>query len=121
MKIKFISFLVAGMMVVSAAMLVTPPMVSSAASQDEPKEYLEYINSLVDQGYSEEEIYKYVDTHTDGALSDAMEDLPEAIENGDLVKDDNAELSSKEIMKCALLACAACMGVIAYWTIRNEW
>lgn len=120
MKIKVISFFMAGMMAVSAAMLVTPPMVSCAASQDEPKEYLEYINSLVDQGYSEEEIYKYLDTHTDGALSDAMEDLPEAIENGDLVKDDNAELSSKkEIKECALLTCAVCMGIIAYWTIRK--
>ena len=91
MKIKVISCLMAGMIAVSAAMFVTPPMVSSAASQDEPKEYLEYIDSLVDQGYSEEEIYKYVDTHADGALSDAMEDLPEAIANGNLEKADDAK------------------------------
>ena len=81
----------AGMMAVSAAMFVAPPMVSSAASQDEPKEYLEYIDSLVDQGYSEEEIYKYVDTHADGALSEAMEDLSEAIANGNLEKADDAK------------------------------
>lgn len=91
MKIKVISCLMAGMIAVSAAMFVTPPMVSRAASQDEPKENLEYIDSLVDQGYSEEEIYKYVDTHADGALSGAMEDLPETIANGNLEKADDAK------------------------------
>lgn len=86
MKNKLFSYLMVGMLAVTVATSVTPPMAVHAVTQDELGVYFKYIDSLIAQGYSKEDICAYMDAHTDGTIASAMRVLPEAVANGSLKK-----------------------------------
>ncbi len=84
MKNKLLSYLCIVMMSVTVVTFITPPMAVHAVTQDELGAYTKYLNSLIAQGYSKEDIRAYLHSHGDGSIATAMKILPEAVANGSL-------------------------------------
>ena len=87
MKNKLFSYLMVGMLAVTVATSVTPPMAVHAVTQDEQSAFSHYIQSLLDQGYSKDAIIQYLDAHgSDTSLYDNISILQSAVESGTLKK-----------------------------------
>lgn len=86
MKNKLFSYLMVGMLAVTVATSVTPPMAVHAVTQDELVAYLKYRDSLVAQGYSLADIENFVNNNTDGTIRNGLPLLKQAVENGTLKK-----------------------------------
>lgn len=82
MKNKVFSYLMVGMLAVTVATSVTPPMAVHAVTQDELGAYLKYIHSLIEQGYTNEDIENFVNKNTDGTIRNGFPILKQAVENG---------------------------------------
>lgn len=77
MKNKLFSYLMVGMLAVTVATSVT---------QDEQSAFSHYIQSLLDQGYSKEDILAYIHKYSDGTIAWSMNNLPKAVADGSLKK-----------------------------------
>ncbi len=86
MKNKLFSYLMVGMLAVTVATSVTPPMAVHAVTQDEQSAFSHYIQSLLDQGYSKEDILAYIHKYSDGTIAWSMNNLPKAVADGSLKK-----------------------------------
>lgn len=86
MKNKLFTYLMVGMIAVTGISTVSPSMTVHAITQDEQSAYSHYIQGLLDQGYSKEDIRAYLRANGDGSIATAMAILPEAVANGSLKK-----------------------------------
>ena len=87
MKNKLFTYLMVGMIAVTGISAVAPSMTVHAITQDEQSAFSHYSQSLIDQGYSKEEIGNYLNAHgSDTSLYDDITILQNAIENGTLKK-----------------------------------
>ena len=86
MKNKLFAYLLIGVLAGTMATGIAPAMTVMAETQDEGAAYGKYIHSLIEQGYSKEEIISYLRSHSDGSIATAMKILPEAVANGSLKK-----------------------------------
>jgi hypothetical protein len=86
MKNKLFTYLMVGMIAVTGISIIAPSMTVHAITQDELSAYGKYLNSLIAQGYSKEDIRAYLHANGDGSIATAMVILPEAVANGSLKK-----------------------------------
>ena len=86
MKNKLFTYLMVGMIAVTGISTVSPSMTVHAVTQDELGASFKYIDSLIAQGYSKEDIVKYLGTHSDGSAKNTPTILEEAVANGSLKK-----------------------------------
>ena len=84
MKNKLLSYLCIVMMSVTVVTFITPPMAVHAVTQDEQSEYNRYMQSLLAQGYSMDDIDRFVINNTDGTIRNGLPLLKQAVENGTL-------------------------------------
>ena len=75
-----------GMIAVTGISTVSPSMTVHAVTQDEQSEYNRYMQWLLDQGYSMDEIDRFVINNTDGTIRNGLPLLKQAVENGTLKK-----------------------------------
>lgn len=85
MKNKLITYLLAAV-IISFSVVGYTPITVHAITQDEGAAYANYVHSLIDQGYSKEDIRAYLRANGDGSIATAMAILPEAVANGSLKK-----------------------------------
>lgn len=85
MKNKLITYLLAAIIISFSVVGYTPIMVH-AITQDEGAAYCDYINSLIAQGYSMDDIDEFVINNTDGTIRNGLPILKQAVENGTLKK-----------------------------------
>ena len=86
MKNKLFTYLMVGMIAVTGISAVAPSMTVHAITQDEQSEYNRYMQWLLDQGYSMDEIDRFVINNTDGTIRNGLPLLKQAVENGTLKK-----------------------------------
>ena len=86
MKNKLFTYLMVGMIAVTGISTVAPSLTVYAITQDELSAYGEYLNSLVEQGYSLDEINRFVTNNTDGTIRNGLPILKQAVEDGTLKK-----------------------------------
>ena len=84
MKNKLFAYLLIGVLAGTMATGIAPTMTVMAETQDEGAAYCDYLNMLIAQGYSKEDIRAYLHSHGDGSIATAMKILPEAVANGSL-------------------------------------
>ncbi len=85
MKNKLITYLLAAIIISFSAVGYTP-ITAHAITQDEQSEYNRYMQWLLDQGYSMDEIDRFVINNTDGTIRNGLPLLKQAVENGTLKK-----------------------------------
>lgn len=83
MKRKFITYLLVAT-VLTAAGVANFSMDAYAITQDEGAAYAKYIHSLLEQGYTKEDIENFVNKNTDGTIRNGFPILKQAVENGTL-------------------------------------
>lgn len=86
MKKKIFTYLLTAMVLTTTATVTSAPMKAYAYTQDELSAFFKYSQSLINQGYSKNEIEKYLNENTDGSITSAMQILPEAVASGALKK-----------------------------------
>ena len=86
MKNKLFAYLMVGMIAVTGISTIAPSMTVYAITQDEQSEYNRYMQWLLDQGYSMDEIDRFVINNTDGTIRNGLPLLKQAVENGTLKK-----------------------------------
>ncbi len=84
MKNKLFTYLMVGMIAVTGIATVAPSMIVHAITQDEQSAYSHYIQGLLDQGYSKEDIIKILNKNPNGSIASAKEELEQAIADGTL-------------------------------------
>lgn len=83
MKRKFITYLLVAT-VLTATGVANFSMDAYAITQDEQSEYNRYMQSLLAQGYSMDDIDRFVINNTDGTIRNGLPLLKQAVENGTL-------------------------------------
>lgn len=87
MKNKLFAYLLIGVLAGTMATGIAPTMTVMAETQDEGAAFAKYVRSLIEQGYSKEDIVKYLDANgSSTSLYDDISILQGAVENGALKK-----------------------------------
>ena len=86
MKNKLFTYLMVGMIAVTGISAVAPSMTVHAITQDEQSAYSHYIQGLLDQGYSKEDIINFANKYTDGTIRNGLPIIKQAVEDGTLKK-----------------------------------
>lgn len=84
MKNKLFAYLLIGVLAGTMATGIAPAMTVMAETQDEGAAYCKYLNYLISQGYSMEDIDRFVTNNTDGTIRNGLPLLKQAVENGTL-------------------------------------
>lgn len=88
MKNKLFTYLMVGMIAVTGISTGAPSLTVCAETQDEGAAYCKYLNTLIAQGYSMDDIDEFVTNNTDGTIRNGLPILKQAVENGTLKKMD---------------------------------
>ena len=96
MKNKLFTYLMVGMIAVTGIATGAPSLTVHAVTQDELGEYFIYIDSLIAQGYSKEDIINFANKYTDGTIRNGLPIIKQAVEDGTLKKAGEAQTPAAE-------------------------